>query len=65
MIGRLSIVFCSKVVPRLPDVLVCTIGAEALTSTDSLTPPASSLALIVVGSEMFTALPVETNFLKP
>ena len=65
MIGRLSIVYCSNVVPMLPEVLVWTIGAAALTSTCCSMPPDSSFTLTVVGSEMFTGVPCATNFLKP
>ncbi len=63
--GSASSARSSTVLPKLPELEVCTSSAEPCTVTLSAMLPASSDALMVAGWLTLTGLPVETNFLKP
>ena len=63
--GSASMVRCSTTVPRLPDVLVCTIGEAPTTVTVSAMSPASRRAFTVVGWPISTLLPAAVKVLNP
>jgi len=56
---------CETRLPRLPEVLVWTVSAEACASILPAMARSSSLTLMVAGWPMVTWLPVETNLRKP